>query len=113
MRQYTNSRQKRHSRVRARISGTGKIPRVSVYRSLHHLFVQLIDDETCVTLLGLGDADIKEKQNLVRARRLGQKIAAKALTQKIKKVVFDRNGYAYHGRIQALAEGLREGGLHF
>lgn len=121
------SRQKRHQRVRARITGTAKIPRLSVFRSHKHIYAQLIDDEKMVTLVSANDLEIKskkqeksaEKEGRVRSHKvntaylLGQLIAEKALDKKIKKIVFDRGGYKYWGRVKALADGARDSGLEF
>lgn len=111
----------RHKRLRARISGTKSCPRLSVFRSLRYLHIQLIDDAAGHTLLGMSDKDIiaaakKSKQKLTKqsmATELGKAVAKKALELKIKKVVFDRGGFAYHGRIKSLADGARDGGLKF
>lgn len=112
-------RQKRQARVRAVISGTEKRPRINVFRSLQHMFVQLIDDEKSRTLVSVhtkklakGDAkDYKGKQ--ADAYLAGLELAKKAKDLKITQAVFDRAGYKYHGRIKAVAEGAREGGLEF
>ncbi len=108
------ARERRHNRVRAKISGTKEVPRLSVYRSNKGLFVQLIDDEAGRTLASV---DMKEtvavKVKTEAAKEAGKLIAKKAVEKKISKVVFDRGGYKYHGRIKALAEGAREGGLQF
>lgn len=115
-------REQRHKRVRAKIKGTSKIPRLCVFRSNKHIYAQLIDDEKGKTLVSASDLDIKTKITKTKkeltgkaavAYRVGQIIAQKALDKKIEKVVFDRGGYKYHGRIKALAEGAREGGLKF
>ncbi len=110
---HINLRTRRHKRIRTKIFGSFEIPRLSVYRSQKHLFVQLINDEKRITLLGINDKNIGEKQKITKAKVLGKLIAEKALQIPITKVVFDRSGYAYHGRVKALAEGLREGGLNF
>lgn len=99
--------------MRAKIAGTASRPRVSVFRSHLSLYVQLVDDRKGTTLTGLNDRNSKEKDKLDRARSLGRQMAATAKKLKINEVVFDRGGYAYHGRVKALAEGLREGGLKF
>ena len=99
-------RYRRHKRVRAKVFGTAKVPRLCVFRSLKHIYVQLIDDEKGKTLAAA-------KGKLSDACKVGKLIGQKALEKKIKKVVFDRGGYKYHGRVKALAEGAREGGLHF
>lgn len=109
---------KRKKRIRARFYGTGQRPRVSVFRSNQHLFVQLVDDLKKITILGVGDQSLDDKKDaraskVQQAFRLGSHVAQLAQTKKIKAVVFDRGGYRYHGRVKALAEGLREGGLVF
>jgi large subunit ribosomal protein L18 len=110
------ARLRRHKRVRGKISGTAVRPRLSVYRSLQHIYAQLIDDETGVTLVS---ASSKEKAfaayggNVAAAKEIGKSVAQRAKDKGISAVVFDRGGYVYHGRVQALAEGAREGGLQF
>jgi len=120
MRDYQQKKRARRKvriqRVRAKIFGTAQRPRASVYRSLNHIYVQLIDDTQGKTLLAVSDHDIKNKRNLKKievAKEVGSLAAEKAVKKKIKKVVFDRKGYKYHGRIRALAEGMREKGLVF
>ncbi len=106
--------QRRHRRIRAKISGTGSRPRLAVFRSLQHIYAQLIDDEKGQTLLQVSDKEIKEKMTKSqRARAVGKLLAEKAKAQKITVVVFDRGGFLYHGRVKELAEGAREGGLKF
>lgn len=97
-------RHRRHRRVRAKISGTSKVPRICVFRSNKFIYAQAINDAKGHTL---ASAQGKE------SRKVGEEIAKKCLKLKIKKVVFDRGGYKYHGRVKALAEGAREGGLKF
>ncbi len=134
-------RKRRHKRVRAKVSGTSKVPRLCVFRSSRHIYAQLIDDEKGETLTSANDLQLKkakkkkttsaksldsakkgqkeEKTQKILSRKLalafevGKLIAEKAIEKKIKKVVFDRGGYKYHGRVKALAEGAREGGLEF
>jgi large subunit ribosomal protein L18 len=110
-----NKRLRRHKRVRARIKGTAKVPRLCVFRSNKHIYGQLIDDEKGKILLSVKDLEIKKpaKDNIVIAKEVGKLLAEKAIAKKYKKVVFDRAGYKYHGRVKALAEGAREGGLKF
>lgn len=109
-------RLKRHRRVRKNISGTAERPRLNVFRSLNHIYAQIIDDTTGVTLVS---ASSMEKDfngyggNIEAAKTVGKKVAEKAVAAGIKSVVFDRGGYVYHGRVAALAEGAREGGLDF
>jgi len=109
-------RMKRHKRVRGKVSGTAARPRLSVFRSLQHIYVQLIDDEKQVTLAA---ASTVEKDfggyggNIEAAKKVGGMIAARAKELGVEIVVFDRGGNIYHGRVQALAEAAREGGLQF
>ena len=110
------SRLKRHERVRKNISGTAERPRLNVYRSLNHIYAQIIDDTKGVTLVAASsmDKDFTEYGgNCEAAKAVGNAVAKKALEKGIKAVVFDRGGYLYHGRVAALAEGAREGGLDF
>lgn len=111
----SKSRLMRKRRVRAKIQGSLKRPRLSVFRSSRSLFVQFIADEKRITLLGESDRSLTSthKNKLTRAHEFGKELAAKAIKKSLHEVVFDRNGYRYHGRIKALAEGLREGGLKF
>lgn len=108
-------RNRRHKRIRSRIKGTGKIPRLCVFRSNKHIYGQLIDDEKGKTLLVVSDKELKKSsgKKIEIADQVGQLLAKKSLEQKIEKIVFDRSGYKYHGRIKALAEGARKGGLKF
>ncbi len=112
-------RQRRHTRVRKKISGTAQTPRLNVYRSLNHVYVQLIDDTKGVTLCSASTmekdvkAEIKDMTKTDAAKVVGKKAAEKALKQGIKEVVFDRGGYLYTGRVQAVADGAREAGLNF
>ena len=109
-------RLKRHRRVRKNISGTAERPRLNVFRSLNHIYAQIIDDTKGVTLVSASSLD-KEFEgyggNIEGATAVGKLVAEKALKAGIKTVVFDRGGYVYHGRVAALAEGAREGGLEF
>ena len=112
-------RQRRHTMVRNKISGTAQNPRLNVYRSLNHIYVQLIDDTKGVTLCSASTmekdvkAEIKDMTKTDAAKVVGKKAAEKALKQGIKEVVFDRGGYLYTGRVQAVADGAREAGLNF
>lgn len=110
-------RLKRHKKVRKKLFGTGKVPRICVFRSNKHIYVQLIDDEKGQTLLSTSDFEIEKKKRkmtkIEKAKEVGRILAKKALKKKIEKIVFDRAGYKYHGRVKALAEGAREGGLKF
>jgi len=111
---------KRHKRIRKSISGTKEVPRLNVYRSLNHVYAQLIDDASGTTLLYLATASSelkdrikKDTGNVKGATLLGEKLAEACKKQGITRVVFDRAGYAYHGRVKALAEAARKGGLKF
>ena len=128
-----DKRIKRHRRVRAKIKGTAKVPRLCVFRSNKHIYGQLIDDEKGVVLIAAGDRELKQKTKnkeqktqaknkkqekpqkplsakLAIAYETGRLLAQKAAEKKIKKVIFDRAGYKYHGRVKSLAEGAREEG---
>ncbi|MEK7212831.1 MAG: 50S ribosomal protein L18 [Patescibacteria group bacterium] len=107
-------RQVRHRRVRAKISGTAQAPRLSVFRGLRSITAQLIDDVKGATLCQVRSAEVKaEKGKTNVAFAAGKLLAEKAIAKKITKVVFDRGGYRYHGRVKALADGARAGGLKF
>jgi len=110
-----NERQaRRHARVRAKISGTNERPRLSVYRSNRAMFLQLIDDDAGVTLASASSLEVKAAGKKTEiSLNLGKLIAEKAKTKKISVVVFDRGSYKYHGRVKAVADGAREGGLKF
>lgn len=109
----TEKRERRHRRIRSKVSGTADMPRLSVYRSNKFVYAQLIDDEKGSTLAATSTKDIKGKGMLEKAKQAGVELAKKAQEKKIKKVVFDRGGFIYTGRVRALAEGAREGGLTF
>ncbi len=113
MKNRLSNRQKRHTHIRVKLSGTAKVPRVSVYRSIKRMYIQLIDDVKKQTLIGISDTHINEKNKILKAKRMGKEVAEKAKMAKISRIVFDRGGYAYHGRVKSLAEGMREGGLQF
>jgi large subunit ribosomal protein L18 len=109
------ARLRRHRRVRAKVSGTAERPRLVVFRSNRGIFAQLVDDESGRTLAsaswtGLGDAKGSKTE---RATEVGKALAAAAKKEGIERAVFDRGGYLFHGRVKALAEGAREGGLQF
>jgi large subunit ribosomal protein L18 len=112
-------RQIRHMRVRKKISGTPGQPRLSVYRSLTNIYAQVIDDTKGITIVSAStlDQEIKEKVsstgNKVAAREVGKLVAGRAVEKGVKKVVFDRGGCIYHGRVKELADGAREAGLEF
>ena len=109
------SRKIKHVRIRNKISGTAKIPRVNVFKSLKNLEAQLIDDEANKTLAHSSSIGLKIKNggNIIAAKKIGEDFASKLMALKIKKIVFDRSGYIYHGRIKAFAEVLREKGIEF
>ncbi|MBR7164465.1 MAG: 50S ribosomal protein L18 [Clostridia bacterium] len=111
------ARLRRHKRVRKLISGTAERPRLNVFRSLKHIYAQIIDDTKGITLVSAStlDKELKESYggNKDAARAVGKLVAQRAIDAGIKSVVFDRGGYIYHGRVQELAEGAREGGLEF
>lgn len=109
------SRVRRHARVRAKISGTPECPRLSVFRSNKNISAQIIDDVNGVTLVAASSASLKLANggNIEAASKVGEAIAKAALAKNIKAVVFDRSGYVYHGRVQAVAEAAREAGLEF
>ncbi|WP_027718580.1 50S ribosomal protein L18 [Desulfovirgula thermocuniculi] len=112
-------RKKRHLRVRKKVFGTAERPRLNVFRSLKHIYAQIIDDERGVTLVSASTlspelrGQLKTGGNVEAAAAVGRLVAQKALERGIKKVVFDRGGYLYHGRVKALAEAAREAGLEF
>ena len=108
------NRKLRHKKIRKRIKGTSSRPRLSVFRSNKGLNLQIIDDEKSNTLASADYQEIKKyKSKIEQAKKLGLLIAQKAKKKKITKVVFDRGGYKYHGRVQAVGQGAREGGLKF
>lgn len=104
---------RRHSRVRAKISGTKEMPRLSVFKSHKYIYAQIIDDMKGHTLASFNSRETKGKTLSEKAKEVGTGIAKKAIEAKIKKVVFDRGGYLYAGKIKLVAEGAREGGLEF
>ncbi|MBI2021565.1 50S ribosomal protein L18 [Candidatus Daviesbacteria bacterium] len=110
---YKVSRQNRHKKIRKKIFGTKDRPRLSVFRSGQHIYAQIIDDSQGKTLVAESDLKINEGSKKVKASQVGENLAKKAVKGKIKKVVFDRGGYPYQGRLIALAEGARKGGLEF
>ena len=113
------ARTRRHLYVRKRVSGTSERPRLNVFRSLNHIYAQVIDDVAGVTLVSASTVDrelrdqIGELSKTQQARAVGKLVAERALAKEIGKVVFDRGGYKYHGRVKALAEAAREAGLDF
>jgi large subunit ribosomal protein L18 len=113
----TQLRRRRHLRVRQKVAGTAARPRLVVFRSLKHIYAQLVDDDRGVTLLGVSDGseglEAGGAGKVARSKAVGKLIAGKAKAAGITRVVFDRAGYRYHGRVQAVADGAREGGLEF
>ncbi|MGD8400300.1 MAG: 50S ribosomal protein L18 [Bacillota bacterium] len=114
------ARIRRHVRIRKKVSGTAERPRLSVFRSLHHIYAQIIDDMLGVTLVSASTVEPEVRRqitgnggNIEAAKMIGALIAQKALEKGIKQVVFDRGGQIYHGRVKALATAAREGGLEF
>jgi len=108
-------RKRIHSRIREKLSGTAERPRLNVYRSLNHIYAQVIDDQKGETLVSASTIEAKSKTggNVAAAKEIGRAVAEKAVSKGIKRVVFDRGGYLYHGRIKALADAAREAGLEF
>lgn len=112
-------RKKRHKRVRYKVSGTGARPRLNVSRSIQHIYAQVIDDTTGHTLVAASTVDktlretLKSGGNIEAAKAVGKLIAERAKAKGVETVVFDRGGYKYHGRVKALADSAREGGLAF
>jgi large subunit ribosomal protein L18 len=117
VRSANDSRRRRHLRVRKKVEGTPERPRLVVFRSSKHMYAQIVDDQRGVTLAGAADTSegvpVEGKGKVARSFALGQFIAAKAKEKGIAKVVFDRGGYQYHGRVKAVADGARKGGLEF
>jgi large subunit ribosomal protein L18 len=112
------TRRRVHERIRKKVLGTAARPRLNVYRSLNHIYVQVIDDLKGVTLVSANSAEGKKESrtkggNLAAAKAVGKAIAERAKAQGISKIVFDRGGYIYHGRVKALADAARESGLQF
>ncbi len=105
--------ERRHRKIRSKISGTNTRPRVSVFRSNQYVYAQIIDDQSGKTLVSINSKKTKDVKPSERAKETGRLLAEEAKKKKISKVVFDRGGYLYGGKIKALADGLREGGLEF
>ena len=108
------NREQRKKRVRAKVAGSAQKPRISVYRSLRGMYVQAIDDAAAKTLASVYWKEVvktAKKNDVERAKAMGMLLAKKCAEQKITTAVFDRNGYQYHGKVQAVADGVREGGL--
>ena len=110
-------RYRRHLRVRQKVAGTGERPRLVVFRSLKHIYAQLVNDDLGVTLLAVGDSgkeiQVEGAGKVARGKAVGKLLAEKAKAAGVTRVVFDRAGYRYHGRVQAVADGAREAGLEF
>lgn len=106
-------RERRHKGIRRVVVGTNERPRLAVFRSIQHIYAQIIDDSVGKTLVSASDLDVKSGTKKERAVAVGENLAKKAIQKNIKSVVFDRGGLKYHGRIAALAEGARKGGLSF
>ena len=106
-------REKRHYKIRKRLTGTSNRPRLAVFRSGKHIYAQVIDDQTGKTLVAESDLKANASKKSERAFDVGKKLAEKAIKKKIKQVIFDRSGFLYHGRVAELAKGAREGGLEF
>jgi large subunit ribosomal protein L18 len=120
IRQRNVIRQRVHFRIRQKMDGTAQRPRLNVYRSLNHIYAQIIDDAKGETILSASslaakvpDSKKKSGGNVAAAKEVGKLVAERAIEKGIKKVVFDRGGYLYHGRIKALADAAREAGLEF
>jgi len=114
IRKKQENRFRRKHRVRAKISGTSSRPRLAVFRSLRHVWVQVINDEKGITLVSASDKELKDKGNKTEiATKVGELIATKSLEKKITSVVFDKSSYKYHGRVKALADAARKKGLKF
>ncbi len=119
MAQHLTAREKRKARIRKKLSGTTERPRLTVYKSLNHMYAQIIDDTTGKTVASVSTAskalkeDVKEDDKTAAAKKVGVAIAKAALEKGVTRVVFDRNGFDYHGRIAAVAQAAREGGLEF
>jgi large subunit ribosomal protein L18 len=108
-------RQRIHARIRQKLAGTAERPRLNVYRSLNHIYAQVIDDQQGITLVSASTLQAKSKTggNVAAAKEIGKAIAEQAVAKGIKRVVFDRGGFLYHGRVKALADAAREAGLEF
>jgi large subunit ribosomal protein L18 len=119
MAKHVTSREKRRARIRRKLSGTAARPRLTVYKSLKHMYAQLVDDTTGTTLLSVGTTskslkgDVKEDDKTAAAKKVGAALAKAAMAKGIEAVVFDRNGFDYHGRVAAVAAAAREAGLKF
>ena len=112
-------RKRRHIRIKKKLVGTADKPRAIAFRSLRHIYIQAVDDTNGLTLVSVSSIDsgiaknLKDLKKADAAKQVGREFAAKLIAKGIKKIVFDRAGYLYHGRVKALADGAREGGLQF
>jgi large subunit ribosomal protein L18 len=110
-------RRRIHSRIRERVKGTAERPRLAIFRSLKHIYAQVVDDRAGRTLVAASSAEkdgpVASGGNLAGAKEVGKLVAQRAKSSGLKKVVFDRGGYLYHGRVKALADAAREAGLEF
>lgn len=106
-------RERRHKRIRKKIFGTPDCPRLSVYRSLNHIYAQLVDDINHRTLVSATSMSVAKGTKVEKSRECGRLLAKLAKEKGVERIVFDRSGYKYHGRVKAVAEGAREGGLKF
>jgi large subunit ribosomal protein L18 len=106
-------RERIHERIRRKLSGSAERPRLNVYRSGNHIYAQVIDDQAGVTVASASTIKMKSGGNIAAAKEIGKAIAERAKEKGVKKVVFDRGGYLYHGRVKALADAAREAGLEF
>jgi large subunit ribosomal protein L18 len=119
MAQHTTPREKRKARIRRKVAGTADRPRLTVYKSLKHMYAQLVDDTTGRTIVSVGTTskalkdEVKDDDKTAAAKKVGEALAKAAKEKGIEAVVFDRNGFDYHGRIQAVAAAAREAGLKF
>lgn len=109
----TQKRDRRRARIRSKVFGTAERPRLSIFKSNTRVYGQVVNDETGKTIFAVSTSDVKGETALARATEMGKKIAEKAKEHKIKTIVFDRGGYVYTGKVKAVAEGAREGGLKF
>ncbi len=113
------ARARRHRRVRRKVTGTPECPRLNVFRSNRHIYAQIVDDQAGASLVSASslDADARKEAtdglNIEMAKRVGKLLAARAIEARVRRVVFDRGGYLFHGRVKALADSAREGGLEF
>lgn len=119
MAKHTTPREKRKARIRRKLSGTADRPRLTVYKSLKHMYAQLVDDTTGKTLISVGTTsktlrgEVKDADKTAAAKKVGEAIAQAAKAKGIEAIVFDRNGFDYHGRVEAVAAAARDAGLKF